>query len=384
MHRKAFVKTEDGVKKVYWTAYTQDNSDANVINNAVNNDSSTTWGHQQALSHFGGYCWLNGIVYQLPLTSDQVSFDSTTANVTMQGTPLNSSSTGQAYQDGSETVNGNYFFNSSIIYADKLNTSTPFKTIDGNLVADVPVNDSAVNVYGSSYLGTGSNDQFTINYKSKTQTTTEHKTVKRTINYLDANGQAIAGQKSTEQSISYHREVTKNLFTGEETKGDWVADDASQSELPAVTVPSEIDNRYTNPKVNGQSVSSIADEKPTLDDESEQDETVNVVYSDNASKDSNKTNGSNGSNNANGSDNTNGSKSSDNSSTNSNASDKTNAATRTNDTTQSTVNHSTASTQSATTPLPSTGKNGVAGFGLMASVSAGLAGLAFFLTKKNQ
>ncbi|MCK8617814.1 hypothetical protein LNP00_05520 [Fructobacillus sp. M158] len=370
LHRKAVVKTENGVKKVYWSAYAQDDTDSNVINNVVNNDPSTTWGNEQAKAHLGGYSWLNGIVYQLGLTSSQVSFDSTTAQTTMNGQPLTTAN-GQTYNNGSELEGDHYFFNSNVIYGDNLYTDTPFLNIDGNQIINHLVDNSSVNVYGSSWLGVGATDQFTINYKSKTQMTTQHKTVKRTVNYQDADGKTISGQNPTVQTVSYHRDVTTNDFTGQVTKGDWVADDASQSELAAVTVPEKIDNRYTNPKVNGQAVSSIAAEKPTLsDDENEQDETVNVLYTDNGSD------SSNGGNNT----------PSNNGSNNTPAASASNADNHS--ATNQTKQHSSSNSQPAAKQaasalaLPNTGQQAKT-FGIALTVSAGLATLAFLVTKKH-
>ena len=109
-------------------------------------------------------------------------------------------------------------------------------------------------------------------------TSQESKVVKRTINYQDASGHVIAS--STVQQLTYQRTVTKDMMNNTTTKTDWVVTDGQDSQFAAVTVPATIDSKYEDPKVNGQTVTMIAAEKPKLTDTAdEQDEVVNVLYS---------------------------------------------------------------------------------------------------------
>ncbi|WP_326516422.1 mucin-binding protein [Ligilactobacillus murinus] len=99
-------------------------------------------------------------------------------------------------------------------------------------------------------------EEAAIYYTSKVETTTEYDTVKRVINiYHD-------GKKVNEvtQSVTFSREVKKNLATGEVTYGEWVAKDGKDI-WEAFDAP-EYENYTTDTvKIDNKSV------KPGMEDE---------------------------------------------------------------------------------------------------------------------
>ena len=99
-------------------------------------------------------------------------------------------------------------------------------------------------------------EEAVIYYTSKVETTTEYDTVKRVINiYHD-------GKKVDEvtQSVTFSREVKKNLATGEVTYGEWIAKDGKDI-WDAFDAP-EYENYTTDTvKIDNKSV------KPGMEDE---------------------------------------------------------------------------------------------------------------------
>ncbi|MFC4761485.1 mucin-binding protein [Fructobacillus durionis] len=115
-------------------------------------------------------------------------------------------------------------------------------------------------------------------YSNKKESTTEHKSAKRTINFKDKNGNLIPGKQPIEEEVHYHRTATTDLVTGDVIYTDWVADDAANSEFAGVTIPQSFD-QYNNPTVDGKSVTGIDAAKPKLNaDGTPQDETIDVVF----------------------------------------------------------------------------------------------------------
>lgn len=110
--------------------------------------------------------------------------------------------------------------------------------------------------------------------------TTENKTLTRTVNYVDANGNEIAGQAPTTQTLHFHRTVTTVAGTNYKTYSDWEADSTADQAFDNIDVPQSLnDGQLINPTVNGKSVKVISTNLPTLDDNENQAETVNVLYS---------------------------------------------------------------------------------------------------------
>lgn len=112
-------------------------------------------------------------------------------------------------------------------------------------------------------------------------TQTEQKTVTRTINQVDARGQQIEGTTPITQTLHFHRTKTTLPGTDYAQYGNWVADGDSGSAFEALTIAQTLDNnRYQNPTLNGQSVTTVERLQPSLDNNSSQTLSVNIVYAD--------------------------------------------------------------------------------------------------------
>lgn len=110
--------------------------------------------------------------------------------------------------------------------------------------------------------------------------TTENKTLTRTVNYVDANGNEIAGQAPTTQTLHLHRTVTTVAGTNYKTYSDWEADSSADQAFNIIDIPQSLnDGQLINPTVDGKNVKTISTNLPTLDDNDAQSETVNVIYS---------------------------------------------------------------------------------------------------------
>ncbi|MFC4760998.1 BspA family leucine-rich repeat surface protein [Fructobacillus durionis] len=110
--------------------------------------------------------------------------------------------------------------------------------------------------------------------------TTQNKTLTRTVNYVDANGNEITGQAPTTQTLHFHRTVTGLAGTNYKSYSDWEADSTADQAFDNIDVPQSLnDGQLINPTVNGKNVKTISTNLPTLDDNDAQTENVNVIYS---------------------------------------------------------------------------------------------------------
>lgn len=211
----------------------------------------------------------------------------------------------------------------------------------------------------------------------------QEKIVKRTINYQDASGNSLSDQPATVQELKYTRTQTTDPI-GNVTYSNWTPEVSGTSQFDAVDVPQTVDNKYANPKVNGAAVTSIAAETPTLDNTlNEQDETINVVYSESAVTPTSSQNSANNTTNTNGESSTsatNATSTDSASSTNKSTDSESNQATDSNS-----KNTSSTNTQDQTSNLPATGSRVEKNSAVYLSLFAVIASLvAYFATKRNK
>ncbi|MCK8616895.1 BspA family leucine-rich repeat surface protein [Fructobacillus sp. M158] len=161
---------------------------------------------------------------------------------------------------------------------------TPVDETDGGTLSNPKGRTMTEDDFSQYFANGGSKDAewYVLNQSGKSKVVNQEKTVKRVINYKDVAGNAIAGQNPTVQVLKYHRTETTDPL-GNVSDSDWTPDDASAAEFAAVDVPQTIDGKYVDPKVNGTASTKIDAEKPSLDKTvNEQDENVDVVYSEQA------------------------------------------------------------------------------------------------------
>lgn len=145
-------------------------------------------------------------------------------------------------------------------------------TIDGKAVRNIE--------QSTPTLNDDSDQSETINlsYANAVTSTTEHKVVRRTIRYQDTDGKEIASPN--EQTLHFHRTATTDLVTGQINYSEWQADEPYDKRFASLAIPQTIAGKYTNPTLNASAVQSVDEETPVLNNDSEQDETLHIIYSD--------------------------------------------------------------------------------------------------------
>ncbi len=206
------------------------------------------------------------VVYQLvkSISTSWYTFETTSKNLTIRYVDEN----GNEIQEQRETTMG---YSRSVFHESK---GTP----DGTVTTERYGNWNLAGVYkepeidGYTFVSSSMDDYLdedgnpidsvlTFVYKETYTTSTETKTIDRTINYVDQNGKSI--QSSETNSYTFTRTVTTNNVTGEVTYGDWTTEDASYYTISA-------------PTIRGYQVSSV----PTVSEKIEElaNQSFDVVY----------------------------------------------------------------------------------------------------------
>ncbi|PEG93912.1 hypothetical protein CP361_09325 [Lactobacillus sp. UMNPBX10] len=127
-------------------------------------------------------------------------------------------------------------------------TSNEFSSVDTPEVSGYTPDKTVAGGFTATY--DNPEQTFTVNYTKNpddVETTTESKTVKRTIEYLDKKtGEAIPSNlaKSVEQDVTLTRTVSNNKTTGKVTYGDWTVESGSWGK---VVSPDLTNYGYTAP-----------------------------------------------------------------------------------------------------------------------------------------
>lgn len=176
------------------------------------------------------------------------------------------------------TININYVANTqtdNLVYKDgnKVVKTVPLtgktgETVDVNL--DVPEHYHITNQVAKNYTFKASdNADIVVELGHDTQTTSDSKTVTRTINVIDPTGKVM----TTEQSATINRQGTKDLVTNQITWNDW-----NTASLPEYGVPTIQGYQATQNKVATQPVTIDSPDSVINIAYTANDQAVNIVY----------------------------------------------------------------------------------------------------------